>query len=163
MDIGGRIRDRGWASRPVTMIKYTQGSHWLDESQGLLLCKPMGRNVPWLLEISAFRCSTPTTISTRRSDALTKYLPEAHKHAIDFVDVHGRTKIMVRGQISNYIPNPTFDRIGRPGAQEEYFKSGNPEGKSYREIIGRGIDCPRPSVRPVLASPSWMSRASTSR
>ncbi|MGA7419686.1 MAG: amidohydrolase family protein [Acidimicrobiales bacterium] len=83
-------------------------------------------------------------------DALTKYLPEAHKHAIDFVDVHGRTKIMVRGQISNYIPNPTFDRIGRPGAQEEYFKSGNPEGKSYREIIGRGIDCP-PAFREASA------------
>src|SRR5580693_7992628 len=69
-------------------------------------------------------------------DALTKYLPDAHKNAIDFVEVHGRTKIVVQGQISNYIPNPTFDRVGRPGAQEEYFKLGNPDGKSYREIIG---------------------------
>jgi predicted TIM-barrel fold metal-dependent hydrolase len=76
------------------------------------------------------------------SDALTKYLPENRRGAIDFVEVHGRTKIMVNGQVSNYIPNPTFDRVGRPGAQEEYFKVGNPEGKSYREIIGRGIDCP---------------------
>jgi predicted TIM-barrel fold metal-dependent hydrolase len=75
-------------------------------------------------------------------DALTKYLPEQYKGAIDYVDVHGRTKIVVRGQISDYIPNPTFDRIGKPGAQEEYFKVGNPDGKSYREIIGRGIDCP---------------------
>jgi predicted TIM-barrel fold metal-dependent hydrolase len=75
-------------------------------------------------------------------DALTKYLPENRRGAIDFVEVHGRTKIMVNGQVSNYIPNPTFDRVGRPGAQEEYFKLGNPEGKSYREIIGRGIDCP---------------------
>ncbi len=75
-------------------------------------------------------------------DALTKYLPENRRGAIDFVEVHGRTKIMVNGQVSNYIPNPTFDRVGRPGAQEEYFKVGNPEGKSYREIIGRGIDCP---------------------
>jgi predicted TIM-barrel fold metal-dependent hydrolase len=75
-------------------------------------------------------------------DALTKYLPENRRGAIDFVEVHGRTKIMVNGQISNYIPNPTFDRVGRPGAQEEYFKRGNPDGKSYREIIGRGIDCP---------------------
>ena len=57
---------------------------------------------------------------------------------------------MVRGQISDYIPNPTFDRVGRPGAQEEYFKSGNPEGKSYREIIGRGIDCP-PAFREASA------------
>jgi predicted TIM-barrel fold metal-dependent hydrolase len=75
-------------------------------------------------------------------DALTKYLPPEYEHAIDYVDVHGRTKIVVRGQISDYIPNPTFDRVGRPGAQEEYFKIGNPEGKSHREIIGRGIDCP---------------------
>jgi predicted TIM-barrel fold metal-dependent hydrolase len=75
-------------------------------------------------------------------DALTKYLPSEYKNAIDYVDVHGRTKIVVRGQISDYIPNPTFDRVGRPGAQEEYFKEGNPEGKSSREIIGRGIDCP---------------------
>jgi len=75
-------------------------------------------------------------------DALTRYLPAEYRGAVDYVDVHGRTKIVVRGQISDYIPNPTFDRVGRPGAQEEYFKHGNPEGKSSREIIGRGIDCP---------------------
>jgi predicted TIM-barrel fold metal-dependent hydrolase len=75
-------------------------------------------------------------------DALTRYLPAEYKNAIDYVDVHGRTKIVVRGQITDYIPNPTFDRVGRPGAQEEYFKIGNPDGKSQREIIGRGIDCP---------------------
>jgi len=75
-------------------------------------------------------------------DALTKFLPDRYKRAIDYVDVRGRTKIVIRGRISDYIPNPTFDRVGRPGAQEEYFKVGNPEGKSYREIIGRGIDCP---------------------
>jgi predicted TIM-barrel fold metal-dependent hydrolase len=56
----------------------------------------------------------------------------------------------VRGQISDYIPNPTFERVGRPGAQEEYFKQGNPEGKTYREIIGRGIDCP-PAFREASA------------
>lgn len=75
-------------------------------------------------------------------DAMTRYLPPQYKGAIDYVDVHGRTKIVVRGQISDYIPNPTFDRVGRPGAQEEYFKIGNPDGKTYREIIGKGIDCP---------------------
>ena len=75
-------------------------------------------------------------------EALTKHLPAAYSNAIDYVDVRGRTKIVVRGQISDYIPNPTFDRVGRPGAQEEYFKEGNPEGRPQREIIGRGIDCP---------------------
>jgi predicted TIM-barrel fold metal-dependent hydrolase len=42
---------------------------------------------------------------------------------------------MVRGQITNYIPNPTFQVVGSPGAQEEFFKHGNPEGKSRREIM----------------------------
>ena len=81
-------------------------------------------------------CSTRTTTSTRRGDAFTKFLPERYQGAIDYVDVRGRTKIVVRGQISDYIPNPTFDVVARPGAQEDYFRVGNPEGKSRREIFG---------------------------
>jgi predicted TIM-barrel fold metal-dependent hydrolase len=69
-------------------------------------------------------------------DALTKHLPDRYRGAIDYVDVRGRTKIVVRGHISEYIPNPTFDVVARPGAQEEYFRVGNPEGKSRREIFG---------------------------
>ena len=73
-------------------------------------------------------------------EALTKFLPEPYAAIIDFVEVRGRTKITVKGRISDYIPNPTFDRVAVPGAQEEYFKVGNPDGKSRREIMGRGID-----------------------
>src|SRR5436190_701323 len=69
-------------------------------------------------------------------EALTKFLPDGFKNVIDYVDVRGRTKIVVRGQISDYIPNPTFDVVARPGAQEEYYRHGNPDGKSYREIMG---------------------------
>jgi predicted TIM-barrel fold metal-dependent hydrolase len=73
-------------------------------------------------------------------EALTKHLPPAYAGVIDFVEVNGRTKITVKGRISDYIPNPTFDRVAAPGAQEEYFKVGNPDGKSRREIMGRAID-----------------------
>src|SRR6476659_11509815 len=69
-------------------------------------------------------------------EALTKFLPDHRKNVIDYIEVRGRTKIMVRNQVSEYIPNPTFEVVARPGAQEEYFRIGNPEGKSYREIIG---------------------------
>lgn len=69
-------------------------------------------------------------------DAFTRHLPDRYKGAIDYVDVRGRKKIVVRGVISDYIPNPTFEVVARPGAQEEYFRNGNPEGKSYREIVG---------------------------
>jgi predicted TIM-barrel fold metal-dependent hydrolase len=72
-------------------------------------------------------------------EALTTHLPGRYQGAIDYVDVHGRTKIVVRGRISDYIPNPTFDVVAAPGAQEEYFRHGNPEGKSYREIMGKPI------------------------
>jgi predicted TIM-barrel fold metal-dependent hydrolase len=74
-------------------------------------------------------------------DAFTRHLPDRYRGAIDYVEVRGRTKIVVRGTISEYIPNPTFEVVARPGAQEEYFRNGNPEGKSYRELIGEPMRC----------------------
>ncbi|MBF4996193.1 amidohydrolase [Nocardia sp. BSTN01] len=70
-------------------------------------------------------------------EALTRYLPKEFDGAIQYVELGGRTKIAVLGQISEYIPNPTFEVVARPGAMEEYFKNGNPEGKSRREIFGK--------------------------
>jgi len=69
-------------------------------------------------------------------EALTKYLPEEYQGAIQYVNIGGRTKIAIRGQISEYIPNPTFEVVARPGAMEEYFRVGNPDGKTRREIFG---------------------------
>jgi predicted TIM-barrel fold metal-dependent hydrolase len=95
-------------------------------------------------------------------DALTKFLPERYKGAIDYVEVKGRKKIVVRGTISNYIPNPTFDVVARPGAQEDYFRHGNPEGKSRREIFGepmRAIDAFRePKARIELMDEQGIDR-----
>jgi predicted TIM-barrel fold metal-dependent hydrolase len=83
-------------------------------------------------------------------DALTKFLPDRYKGAVDYVEVRGRKKIVVRGTISNYIPNPTFDVVARPGAQEDYYRKGNPEGKSRREIFGE----------PMRAIPAFRDPAS---
>ena len=74
-------------------------------------------------------------------EALTEYLPPALRGTIRYVEVDGRTKIAVLGQISDYIPNPTFDRVAAPGVQEDYFRHGNPEGKPHRELMGTPIDC----------------------
>jgi predicted TIM-barrel fold metal-dependent hydrolase len=74
-------------------------------------------------------------------DAFTRHLPDAYRSAIEYVDVRGRTKIAVAGRISEYIPNPTFEVIARPGAQEEFFRNGNPDRKSYREIYGEPMRC----------------------
>ncbi|WP_232840224.1 amidohydrolase family protein, partial [Nocardia aurea] len=72
-------------------------------------------------------------------DALTRHLPKQYEGAIQYIEINGRTKIAVLGQISEYIPNPTFDVVARPGAMEDYFKYGNPEGKSRREIFGKSM------------------------
>jgi predicted TIM-barrel fold metal-dependent hydrolase len=96
-------------------------------------------------------------------DAFTRHLPDRYKGAIDYVELNGRTKIMVRGTVSEYIPNPTFDVVARPGAQEEYFRNGNPEGKSFRELIGepmRAIDAfRRPEPRVELMDELGVDRA----
>ena len=81
-------------------------------------------------------------------DAFTKFLPKEHSGLIKYVQVNGRTKIAVRGVISEYIPNPTFWVVARPGAWEEYFKSGNPEGKSSREFMGEPIRSPEAFFSP---------------
>jgi predicted TIM-barrel fold metal-dependent hydrolase len=82
---------------------------------------------------------------------------------IQYVDVNGRTKIVVRGQISDYIPNPTFDKVAAPGAQEDYFRRGNPEGKSHREVYGKPIDClpafREPAARVALMNDQGIDRS----
>ena len=75
-------------------------------------------------------------------DAFTRHLPADYKGAIRYVQVDGRTKIAIKGLISEYIPNPTFEVVAPPGAQEEYYRHGNPDGKSLREIFGKPIRCP---------------------
>jgi predicted TIM-barrel fold metal-dependent hydrolase len=50
------------------------------------------------------------------ADALTKFLPDEYKGVVKYVEVKDRTKIAIRDQISDYIPNPTFSRVAAPGA-----------------------------------------------
>jgi predicted TIM-barrel fold metal-dependent hydrolase len=90
-------------------------------------------------------------------------LPDRYGSAIEYVELHGRTKIMIRGLVSEYIPNPTFEVVARPGAQEEYFRNGNPEGKSYRELMGDPMHSPaafrEPAPRIELMNELGVDRA----
>jgi len=96
-------------------------------------------------------------------EALTAHLPPEYAGAVRYVEVDGRTKIATMGQISEYIPNPTFDVVAAPGAQEEFFRRGNPEGKSRRELLGkpiRSIDAFRePGPRLALLDEQGVDRA----
>jgi predicted TIM-barrel fold metal-dependent hydrolase len=61
------------------------------------------------------------------TEAFTKYLPKEYEGVIKYVEVNGRTKIAIKNKISDYIPNPTFNKVAPPGAQELEFKLKNPD------------------------------------
>jgi hypothetical protein len=52
------------------------------------------------------------------------------------VQVNGRTKIALRGQISNYIPNPTFSVVAKPGAWESTSSTAIRRQEQSRELFG---------------------------
>jgi hypothetical protein len=81
------------------------------------------------------------------ADAFTRHLPEKYKGLVRLANVDGRTKMIIRGKVSDYIPNPTFEVVAEPGSAAEYFSGRNTEGKSYREI-----------VRPMRAIPEFTDR-----
>jgi predicted TIM-barrel fold metal-dependent hydrolase len=70
-------------------------------------------------------------------DALTRHLPAAHKNLFRFVDLAGRKKLVVRDRLTEYIPNPTFEVVARPGSHMAFFKGENPDGKTLRELTGK--------------------------
>ena len=44
---------------------------------------------------------------------------------------------MVRSELTEFIPNPTFEVVARPGAHMAFYAADNPEGKTLRELTGR--------------------------
>ncbi|MBA56949.1 MAG: hypothetical protein CMK89_21075 [Pseudomonadales bacterium] len=69
------------------------------------------------------------------AESFLRYLPEKYKKALRFIELDGKTKMLVNGKLSDYIPNPTFEVVAAPGSTVEYLKGNNPEGKSYRDFM----------------------------
>jgi predicted TIM-barrel fold metal-dependent hydrolase len=76
-------------------------------------------------------------------DALTKFLPPEYKDAIKYIDVDGRTKLAIRNHISEYIPNPTFNRVAVPGGWGNTPANKGEGGKSVRDGV-------KPKVMPGI-------------
>ena len=57
-------------------------------------------------------------------DALTKFLPDDYKGIVKYVEVNGRTKLAIRDVISEFIPNPTFNKVYVPGGYGEDITRG---------------------------------------
>jgi predicted TIM-barrel fold metal-dependent hydrolase len=70
-------------------------------------------------------------------DAFTRYLPTRHRDLFRYVELNGRKKLVVRNLLTEFIPNPTFEVVARPGAHMAFYAGDNPEGKSLRELTGK--------------------------
>jgi predicted TIM-barrel fold metal-dependent hydrolase len=72
--------------------------------------------------------------------AFHKYLPQKYQRSIEYVGVRGGTRMAMKGRITEYMPNPTFERVARPGAHADYYRGTNTEGLSLREMTGEPIE-----------------------
>ena len=75
------------------------------------------------------------------TDAFTRYLPREYAEVIRYVQVNGRTKLAIKNRITEYIPNPTFNVVAPPGADELKYKLQNPDSLT------------RPGDKPLQAPP----------
>lgn len=80
-------------------------------------------------------------------DAFTRYLePQYRKRAIQWAQLDGKQRLIVGGKINKFIPNPTFDVVGKPGALDEYFRGRNPRGADLNALFGE-LEPIRPEYR----------------
>ncbi len=80
-------------------------------------------------------------------EALTKFIPREYDGIIKYVDVKGRTKLAIRDKITDYIPNPTFERVAVPGGFGQDVTKG---GDGVRRSAGDPVTGKKPRVMPGI-------------
>jgi predicted TIM-barrel fold metal-dependent hydrolase len=71
-------------------------------------------------------------------DAFTRHIERPFRQrCMQWAVVEGRRRFLVGGKLNQFIPNPTFDPVAKPGCLDEYFRGRNPEGKDMRGLFGQ--------------------------
>jgi predicted TIM-barrel fold metal-dependent hydrolase len=68
-------------------------------------------------------------------------LPARFRNDLQLVQVGRRWRVAVKGKITEFMPNPTFEKVAAPGVHADYYRGTNTEGKTLREMAGEPIDC----------------------
>ncbi|MBL7501099.1 amidohydrolase family protein [Frankia sp. CNm7] len=83
-------------------------------------------------------------------DAFTRHQDRSlGSRGIRWADIDGRRRLVVGGKINNYIANPTFDPVARPGCLYSWYR-GNPDRQGIREAFGR--------LEPLSEHPEYQDR-----
>lgn len=84
-------------------------------------------------------------------EALTKFLPKEYKDFVQYVQINGRTKIALRGVISNYIPNPTSRSSPGRAPGRSTSNTATPRAKASASCSVSRCARSRPSSSPARA------------
>ena len=72
-------------------------------------------------------------------DTIVDNIDPAYRHAFRWIEVNGKTQLLLNDRLYKLIPNPTYDPVSAPGSMEQYFRGNNPLGKSLGQIAGAPI------------------------
>jgi predicted TIM-barrel fold metal-dependent hydrolase len=72
-------------------------------------------------------------------EAFLRHLPEKFRKSYQYLTINGRTKLAIDGHIQDFIPNPGFEVVARPGGHESFYRGNNPDGLTLREIGGAPV------------------------
>ena len=76
------------------------------------------------------------------AEAFLRHLPKSAEKDFYFAQVNNRTKLVIAGQLSEYIPNPTFEVVAAPGVHEKWYRAENSEGLTMRQMAGKPLRPP---------------------
>jgi predicted TIM-barrel fold metal-dependent hydrolase len=71
------------------------------------------------------------------------------KRTMQWAEIEGKTRLLVGGCVNRFIPNPTFDRVSKPGALAEYFRA-KAGVSNMRESFGE--------LEPIVERPEYRDR-----
>jgi predicted TIM-barrel fold metal-dependent hydrolase len=83
-------------------------------------------------------------------DAFTRHLdPAFARRGVQAAQVGKRTLMVMGGRVNQFIPNPTFDPVTKPGCLDLYFRGQIPEGQSRTSLM---------ELAPLAESPEYQDR-----
>lgn len=85
------------------------------------------------------------------TDALTRHLDrKLARRVAEWAEIGGKQRLLIGGARNDFIPNPTFDPIGKPGALMEFYLGTAEGGRSFAERIR--------DVEPLANRPEYRNR-----
>ena len=83
-------------------------------------------------------------------DALTRYQDGSlGSRGVRWADIGGRKKLVIGGRVNNYVANPTFNPVARPGVLFDWYR-GNPKRQTIVQAFGE-LEPMKPEYRDRVA------------